>query len=160
MMLILWLLTLLFRSVSTQGNAIKKMHILNKVNHIWHFGSSSREGNYVSYLDVVYLSLYDFLILLSPWHFCFGDDQEYCDYAGYLMVLMVDFSRFALLRNDFEIVDHVSQDKRAAIAVTVDSLGEGIHPAIRNGWLAYVKRAYPDAAAAAPAAAGQGPQDQ
>ena len=35
-------------------------------------------------------------------------------------------------------------DKRAAIAQTVDELGDNFKPAIRAGWMAYIRKAYPD----------------
>jgi hypothetical protein len=50
-----------------------------------------------------------------------------------------------LLHNCFAIADcvtiHVWQEKHSAIAVTVDHLGE-FRPALRNGWLAYIKKVY------------------
>jgi hypothetical protein len=41
----------------------------------------------------------------------------------------------------FDAAALIWQDKRAAIAVTVDNLGDGFRPALRNGRLAYTKRA-------------------
>lgn len=40
------------------------------------------------------------------------------------------------------IADHVWQEKRALIAQTVDNLGDQFRPAMRTGWLAYLRRAY------------------
>ncbi len=65
------------------------------------------------------------------------------------------FSYFFQVRIALGIVDHVWQDKRAAIAATVDNLGDGFRPALCNGWLAYTKRAYPAGAGAHNAAIGQ-----
>ena len=51
------------------------------------------------------------------------------------------------------------QDKRAAIAKTVDDLGDQFRPAMRAGWLSYIRQAYPDNAAPAacpPVGQGQG----
>jgi hypothetical protein len=38
----------------------------------------------------------------------------------------------------------VWQDKRTLIAQSVDSLGDQFRPAMRAGWLSYIRRAYPD----------------
>ena len=35
-------------------------------------------------------------------------------------------------------------DKRAAIAQTVDELGDNFKPAMRAGWMAYIRKAHPD----------------
>ena len=43
-----------------------------------------------------------------------------------------------------------------AIAATVNNLGYGFRPALFNGWLAYINRAYPDWAAGHNPAIGQG----
>ena len=45
----------------------------------------------------------------------------------------------------------------AAIAKTVDDLGDQFRPAMRAGWLSYIRQAYPDdAAPAAGPPVGQG----
>ena len=55
------------------------------------------------------------------------------------------------------IADHVWQDKRATIAGTVDALGDQFRPAMRAGWLSYIRTAYPEnAAPAAGLPVGQG----
>ena len=54
------------------------------------------------------------------------------------------------VRQDLRIADHVWQDKRTAIAQTVDALGDQFRPAMRAGWLSYIRQAYPDNAAPAP----------
>ena len=48
------------------------------------------------------------------------------------------------------------QDKRAAIALTVDSMGDQFRPAMRAGWLSYIRNTYPDGGATAGPAVGQG----
>jgi hypothetical protein len=40
----------------------------------------------------------------------------------------------------------VWQDKKAAIAKTVDELGDEFRPAMRAGWLSYIRQAYPETA--------------
>ena len=60
------------------------------------------------------------------------------------------------LRVDLGIADHVWQEKRDAIAKTVDALGDEFKPAMRAGWLAYIRKTYPDGAAAAVDAIGEG----
>ena len=54
------------------------------------------------------------------------------------------------------IADHIWQDKRAAIAQTVDELGDNFKPAMRAGWMAYIRKAYPDGLASGRIAVGQG----
>ena len=48
------------------------------------------------------------------------------------------------------------QDKRAAIAQTVGALGDQFRPAMRAGWLAYIKNVYPDGVAFVAQSVGQG----
>ena len=49
------------------------------------------------------------------------------------------------------------QDRRAAIAETVDALGDQFRPAMRAGWLSYIRQAYPaNAAPVAGPPVGQG----
>jgi hypothetical protein len=36
------------------------------------------------------------------------------------------------------------QDKRTVIAQSVDNLGDQFHPAMRAGWLSYIRRAHPN----------------
>ena len=63
---------------------------------------------------------------------------------------------FLQLRVDLGIADHVWQEKRDAIAMTVNSLDDEFKPAMRAGWLAYIRKTYPDGAAAAVDAIGEG----
>jgi hypothetical protein len=65
---------------------------------------------------------------------------------------------YCQVRQELGIADHVWQDKRAAIAKTIDDLGNQFHPAMpRAGWLSYISQAYPDnAAPAAGPPVGQG----
>jgi hypothetical protein len=61
------------------------------------------------------------------------------------------------VRQDLGLADHVWQDKRAAIAKTVDDLGDQFRPAMRAGWLSYLRQTYPDnGAPAAGPPVGQG----
>jgi hypothetical protein len=55
--------------------------------------------------------------------------------------------------------DHVRQDKCAAIAQTqaVDALGDQFRPAMRAGWLTYIRNTYPDGVESAGPAFGQDP---
>ncbi len=57
---------------------------------------------------------------------------------------------------DLGLSDHVWQDKHTAIALTVDSMGDQFRPAMRAGWLSYIRNAYPDGVATAGPAVGQG----
>jgi hypothetical protein len=49
---------------------------------------------------------------------------------------------------DLVLADHVWQDKRTLIAQSVDNLGDQFRPAMRAGWLSYIRRAYPEDGAA------------
>ncbi len=42
------------------------------------------------------------------------------------------------------IANHVWQEKHAAIAATVDALGDRSKPELRAGWLGYIRETYPD----------------
>ena len=53
------------------------------------------------------------------------------------------------------IADHVWQKKRAAIAETVDALGDRFKPELRTGWLAYIREIYPDGPVAPAATVGE-----
>ena len=54
------------------------------------------------------------------------------------------------------IADHIWLDKRVAIAQTVDELGDEFKPAMRVGWMAYIRKAYPDGSVSGRIAVGQG----
>ena len=53
------------------------------------------------------------------------------------------------------IADHVWQEKRAAIAGTIDALGDRFKPELRTGWLAYIRETYPDGPVAPDATVGE-----
>ena len=62
---------------------------------------------------------------------------------------------FCQVRQELGLADHVWQDKKAA--KTVDELGDEFRPAMRTGWLSYMRQAYPEnAAPAAGPPVGQG----
>ena len=64
------------------------------------------------------------------------------------------------MRVELGIEDHIWLDKREAIAQTVDALGDEFKPAMRRmraGWMAYIRKAYPDGPAAGGLAIGQDP---
>ncbi len=46
------------------------------------------------------------------------------------------------VRIDLGLVDHVRQNKSTAIAQEVDGLGAQFRPAMRDGWLKYIKDTY------------------
>ncbi len=64
-----------------------------------------------------------------------------------LLIKLIIFIIFQV-RADLGIADHVWQDKRAAIAHTV------VRPAMRAGWLKYIRNAYPEGAEKAQIAVG------
>ena len=53
------------------------------------------------------------------------------------------------VRINLGIANHVWQKKRAAIAATIDQLGDRFKPELCAGWLAYIRKTYPDGPAAA-----------
>ena len=57
---------------------------------------------------------------------------------------------------DLGIADHVWKDKRADIARSVEALADKFRPAMRAGWLSYIRTAYPGGAAALPQTVGEG----
>lgn len=60
------------------------------------------------------------------------------------------------IRADLGLPDHIWVDKRAAIAKRVDDLGDQFRPAMRRGWLAYIKKTYAADVDDYDAAMGQG----
>ncbi len=60
---------------------------------------------------------------------------------------------------DLSIPDHIWANKRAAIAKrveSVDDLGDEFRPAMRRGWLAYIRKTYAAASSVHTVAIGQG----
>ena len=57
---------------------------------------------------------------------------------------------------DFGIADHVWQEKRAAIAASIDGLGDKFKPELRAAWLAYIRETYPDGPVVEPDIMGDG----
>ena len=48
------------------------------------------------------------------------------------------------VRDDLGIAYHVWQDKRAAIAASIEGLGDKFKYELRAAWLAYIHKTYPD----------------
>ena len=59
-----------------------------------------------------------------------------------IIVIIGLISNCSQIRADLGLPDHVWVDKRAAIAKRVDDLGDQFRPAMRRGWLAYIKKTY------------------
>jgi hypothetical protein len=77
-------------------------------------------------------------------------DITYINYITYLICIpYVNYTHYLNVRQDLGIADHVRQDKGADIAQSVDALGDQSRPAMRAGWLSYIRQAYPDDAAKA-----------
>jgi hypothetical protein len=68
-------------------------------------------------------------------------------YQLYLLYLLYLLYALLQVRQDLGIADHVWQDKRTLIAQSADNLGDQFRPAMRTGWLSYIRRAYPEDAA-------------
>ncbi len=78
-----------------------------------------------------------------------------------IILIITVFSQTSLIvsfqvRVRFGLPNHAWQDKRSAIAKTVDYLGDEFRPAMCSGWLAYIKNAYGNAAPAATSCKDQG----
>ncbi len=56
----------------------------------------------------------------------------------------ITYTHYGQVHQDLGLADHAWQDKRAAIAKTVDDLGDQFRPAMRAGWLSYIRQAYLD----------------
>ncbi len=56
---------------------------------------------------------------------------------------------------DLRIADHVWQKKQAAIAATIDQLGDKFKPELCAGWLSYISETYPDGPAVASEIVGE-----
>ena len=67
------------------------------------------------------------------------------------------YTNYFQVRVELGIADHIWLDKRAAIAQTVDAFGVDLKPAMRAGWMAYIRKVYRDGAADGGHAIGQGP---
>ena len=79
-----------------------------------------------------------------------------------LIIYVISLIRFILIASiislvqvELGIADHVWQEKRAAIAETVDALGDRFKPELRTGWLAYIRETYSDWPVAPDATVGE-----
>ena len=61
------------------------------------------------------------------------------------------------MRVELCIADHIWLDNCKAIAQTVDALGDEFKPAMREGWMSYIRKKYPNGSADGGHAIGQGP---
>ena len=52
----------------------------------------------------------------------------------------ITYTHYGQVHQDLGLEDH------AAIAKTVDDLGDQFHTAMRAGWLSYIRQAYPETA--------------
>jgi hypothetical protein len=57
----------------------------------------------------------------------------------FIIRIKLIISIMSQVRVELGITDHVWQDKRAAIAATIDELGDKFKPELRAGWLAYIR---------------------
>jgi hypothetical protein len=70
---------------------------------------------------------------------------NYINYINYFnYTYYTNYTHYLQVRQDLGLADHVWQDKRTLIAQSVDNLGDQFRPAMRAGWLSYIRRAYPD----------------
>ncbi len=57
---------------------------------------------------------------------------------------------------DLGVANHVWQEERAAIAASIDGLGDKFKPELRAAWLAYISETYPDLPVVEPDIMGDG----
>ncbi len=112
-----------------KGTIIKKIPLFNK--------------NMIYLIDEIY------------WNLCFKNDTQakkviiriiLIIYVILLKRIILIISIMSQIHVELGIADHVWQETRAAIAETVDALGDRFKPELRTGWLAYICQTYPDAA--------------
>ncbi len=122
---------------------------------LWHMGFKTETQADKVILIIRFMTFYNFLYeFFRPFDF-YIIYYTYCAYFSYNTY--TNYTYYGQVRQDLGIADHVWQDKWAAIAKTVDDLGDQFRPAMRAGWLAYIRTAYPDnAAPAAGPPVGQG----
>ncbi len=60
------------------------------------------------------------------------------------------------VRVNFGIADHVWEEKRAAIAASIDGLGDKFKPELHAAWMAYIRETYPNVPVAEPDIMGDG----
>jgi hypothetical protein len=68
----------------------------------------------------------------------------------FIMHILLIISIILQVRVDQGIPDHFWQEKRAAIAASIDGLGDKFKPELRAAWLAYIRETYPDGLVAEP----------
>ncbi len=90
-----------------------------------------------SFRHILLISFMTFIPVISFKHFDFY--LMYYTYYTYNTYLY-----YGQVRQDLGLADHVWQDKWAAIAKTIDDLGDQFRPAMRAIWLSYIRQAYKD----------------
>ena len=64
----------------------------------------------------------------------------YVNYTYYInYTYYTNYTHYFQVRQDLGLADHVWQDKRTLIAQSVDNLGDQFRPAMRAGWLSYIR---------------------
>ncbi len=58
--------------------------------------------------------------------------------------IILIISIISQVRVDLRIADHVWQEKRTAIAASIDGLGDKFKPELGEVWLAYIRETYSD----------------
>jgi hypothetical protein len=71
----------------------------------------------------------------------------YILYVLYQLYQLYQYTHYLQVRQDLGLADYGWQDKRTMIAQSVDNLGDQFRPAMRAGWLSYIRRADPEDAA-------------
>ena len=54
----------------------------------------------------------------------------------------MNYTQYLQVRQDLGLADHVWSNKKKSIAETIDNLGDEFRPAMRAGWLSYIRRVY------------------
>jgi hypothetical protein len=131
----------LFRSrYSAKGTVVQKISLINKsLIHLiddifWNFGfKNETQAEMVSVIIRI--------ILIT--------------YINRILCIILVISIMSQFRVELRIADHIWQEKCAAIAATVDALGDRFKAELRAGWLVYIRKTYPDGPVAPAATVGE-----
>ena len=152
---------ILYGSQSAKGGFMKKMYLVNKnIVHLiddifWNLGfKTDTQAEKVTTEIMIIICIMHIILIMTIILIMYIIQIMHIILIMYIIhiILIIAFQ----VRISLGLADHVWQDKRAAIAQTVDALGDQFRVAMRAGWLAYIKNAYPDGVAIVTQSVGQG----
>jgi hypothetical protein len=128
------------RRLSAKGTFVKKIPLINKnLIHLiddifWNLGFKNAEKAEKVIAIIRIILIIDVIFLIRI-----------------ILIILI----MSQVRVDLGISDHVWQEKRAAIAETIDALGDRFKPEVGTGWLAYIRKTYSDGPVAPAATVGE-----